>query len=56
MKKSVKLAGHVLLLNSNIAIGFFVDIPNIARIFCDGEPILAVISNIGEAEQYRCFK
>jgi hypothetical protein len=60
MKKSVKLAGHVL--NSNIAmvslptfqisLGFFAFFEKIY----DREPILAVISNMGEAEQYRCFK
>jgi hypothetical protein len=52
MKKSVKLAGHVV--NSNIAIG---SLPTLqislgffalfVKIF-DGEPILFVISNIGE--------
>jgi hypothetical protein len=60
MKKSAKLAGHVV--NSNIAIGFLptlqislIIFPLFEKIY-DGEPILAVISNIGKDVQYRCCK
>jgi hypothetical protein len=49
MKKSVKLAGPVV--NSNIAIGSLPTLQLSLGIFAkkiyDGEPILAVISNIG---------
>jgi hypothetical protein len=47
MKKSVKLAGHVV--NSNITYG---SLPLLEKIY-DGERIIAVISNIGEDVQYR---
>jgi hypothetical protein len=60
MKKSVKLARHVG--NSNFAIGSLptlqlslVILPLFEKTY-DGEPILAVISNIGEDVQYRCCK
>jgi hypothetical protein len=52
MKKSVKLAGHVV--NSNIAIGSLPTLQISLGFFAlfekiyDGEPILSVISNIGE--------
>jgi hypothetical protein len=55
MKKSVKLAGHVV--NSNIAIGSLPTLQISLGIFAlfekiyDGEPILAVFSNIGEDVQ-----
>ncbi len=58
--KSVKLAGHVV--NSNIAIGSLPTFQRSLGIFAlfekiyDGEPILAVISNIGEDVQYHCCK
>jgi hypothetical protein len=55
MKKSAKLAGHVV--NSNIAVGSLptlqislVIFPLFEKIYGD-EPILAVISNIGEEVQ-----
>jgi hypothetical protein len=60
MKKSVKLAGNVV--NSNIAIGSLPTLHISLGFFAlfekiyDGEPILAVISNMGEDVQYRCFK
>jgi hypothetical protein len=59
-EKSVKLAGHVV--NSNIAIGSLPTLKISLGIFAlfekiyVGEPILAVISNIGEDVQYRCCK
>jgi hypothetical protein len=43
MKKSVKLAGHVV--NLNIAIGSLPIFALFEKIY-DGEPILSVISNI----------
>jgi hypothetical protein len=52
MKKYVKLAGHTV--NSNIAIGSLTTLQISLGFFAlfekinDGEPILAVISNIGE--------
>jgi hypothetical protein len=60
MKKSVKLAGHVV--NSNIAIGSLPTLQISLVIFAlfekiyDGELIHAVISNIGEDVQYRYCK
>jgi hypothetical protein len=62
MKKSVKLAGHVV--SSNIAIGTLPKLQISLGIFAlfekiyYGEPILAVISNIGEdvRVQDRCCK
>jgi hypothetical protein len=57
MKKSVKLAGHVV--NSYIAIGSLPTLQISLVIFekiYDGEPTLAVISNIGEGVQYHCCK
>ncbi len=59
MKKSGKLASHVV--NSNIAIGSFPTLQislGIIALFekiYDVQPILTVISNIGEDVQYRCF-
>jgi hypothetical protein len=56
----LKLAGHVV--NSNIAIGYLPTLQKLLGIFAlleknyDSEPILAVISNIGEDVQYRCCK
>jgi hypothetical protein len=56
----LKLAGHVV--NSNIAIGYLPTLQKSLGIFAlleknnDSEPILAVISNIGEDVQYRCCK
>jgi hypothetical protein len=55
MKKSVKLAGHITigsLPTLQISLGISALFENIY----DGEPILAVISNIGEDVQYRCCK
>ncbi len=52
MKKSVKLEGHVVI--SSIPIGFLLTLKILLGIFAlferiyDGDPILAVISNIGE--------
>jgi hypothetical protein len=69
MKKSVKLVCN--MVNSNIAIGSLPTLQKWLGIFAffekiyDSEPILAVISNIGEdvhctiqynTVQYRCFK
>jgi hypothetical protein len=60
MKKSVKLACHVV--NSNIAIGTLptlqisVGILALFEKIYDGEPIVTVVSNIGEDVQYRCCK
>jgi hypothetical protein len=60
MKKSVKRAGHVV--NSNIAIGSLPTLQKSLGIFVlfekiyDGEPILAVISNIGRMYKDRCCK
>jgi hypothetical protein len=57
MKKSVKLACHVA--NSNIAIDSFPTLQISLAIVAlfekiyDGEPILTVVSNIGEDVQYR---
>jgi hypothetical protein len=59
MKKSGKLACHVA--NSNIAVDSLqilqisVGIIALFEKIYDGEPILTVISNIGEDVQYRCF-
>jgi hypothetical protein len=59
MKKSGKLASHVV--NSNIAIGSLqtlqisLGITALYEKIYDGQPILTVISNIGEDVQYRCF-
>ncbi len=59
-EKSVKLACHVV--NSNIAIGSLPTLQILVRIFAlfeqiyDGEPIVTVVSNIGEDVQYRCCK
>jgi hypothetical protein len=59
-EKSGKLAGHVV--NSNLAIGSLPTLQISVVIFAlfekiyDGEPIIAVISNIGEDVQYRCCK
>jgi hypothetical protein len=59
MKKSLKLACHVV--NSNIAIGSLPTLqisPGVFALFekvYDSEPILSVVSNIGEVVQYRCF-
>jgi hypothetical protein len=59
MKKFGKLACHKV--NSNIAIGSFPTLQislGIVALFekiYNGEPILTVISNIGEDVQYRCF-
>jgi hypothetical protein len=59
MKKFVKLACHVV--NSNIAIDSLPTLQislGIVALFekiYDGEPILTVVSNIGENVQYRCF-
>jgi hypothetical protein len=58
MKKSVKLACHVV--NSNIAMGSLPTLQISVGIFAlfekiyDGEPIVTVVSNIGEDVQYRC--
>jgi hypothetical protein len=60
MKKSVKLACHVV--NSNIAIDSLPTLQKSVGIFplfekiYDGEPIVTVVSNIGEDVQYRCCK
>jgi hypothetical protein len=60
MKKSGKLASH--MVNTNIAIGSLPTLqisPVIVALFekiYDDEQILAVVSNIREDEQYRCFK
>ena len=60
MKKFGKLACHVV--NSNIGIGSLPTLQISVVIFAlfekiyDGEPIVAVISNIGEDVQYRCCK
>ncbi len=62
MKKSAKLAGHVVY--SNIAIGSLPTLQISLVIFAlfekiyDGEPILAVISNMGDdvRVQYRYCK
>ena len=60
MKKSAKLACH--MVNSNTAIGSLPMLQislGIVALFVkiyDGEPILTVISNIGEDLQYRYFK
>jgi hypothetical protein len=60
MKKSVKLAGHIV--SSNITYGSLPALQISLGIFAllekifDGEPILAVISNIREDLQYRCCK
>jgi hypothetical protein len=60
MKKSVKLAGHVV--NSNIANGSLPTLQISLGFFAlfektyHDEPILSVISNIEEDVQYRCFK
>ena len=59
MKKSAKLVCHVL--NSNIAIDSLPRLQislGIIALFekiYDGKPIFAVVSNIGEEVQYRCF-
>ena len=59
MKKSGKLACHVA--NSNIAIDSLPTLQISVGIFAlfekiyDGEPIVTVVSNIGEDVQYRCF-
>jgi hypothetical protein len=59
MKKSRKLAGH--LANSNIDIDILPTLQMSVRVIVlfekiyDGEPILSVLSNIGEDVQYRCF-
>jgi hypothetical protein len=59
MKKSVERACHVV--NSNIAIGSLpmlqtsLGIVALFEKIYDGEPILTVLSNIGEDGQYRCF-
>jgi hypothetical protein len=59
MKKSGKLASH--MVNSNIAIGSLPTLQislGIVALFekiYDDEQILAVVSNIREDEQYRCF-
>jgi hypothetical protein len=59
MKKSAKHARHVV--NSNIAIDSLptlqISLGSIALFekMYDREPILTVISNIGEEVQYRCF-
>jgi hypothetical protein len=60
MKKSVKLACHVV--NSDIAIGSLPTLQIWVGIFAsfekihDGEPIVTVVSNIGEDVQYRSCK
>jgi hypothetical protein len=59
MKKSGKLASH--MMNSNIAIGSLPTLQislGIVALFekiYDVEQILAVVSNIREDDQYRCF-
>jgi hypothetical protein len=59
MKKSRKLACHVV--NENIAIGSLPTLQialGIVALFekiYNGEPILTVVSDIGEDVQYRCF-
>ncbi len=59
MKKSGKLACHVV--DSNIAfdslpaLQISVGIIALFEKIYDGEPILTVISDIGEDVQYRCF-
>ena len=59
IKKSGKLACHVV--NSNIAIGSLPTLQTSHGLLAlfekiyDGELILAVVSNIGEDVQYRCF-
>jgi hypothetical protein len=59
MKKSVKLACHVVI--SNIAIGPLPTLqisPGIVSLFekiYDSEPILTIVSKIGEEVQYHCF-
>jgi hypothetical protein len=59
MKKSGKLVSH--MVNSNIAIGFLptlqisLGIVGLLEKNYDDEQILAVVSNIREDEQYRCF-
>jgi hypothetical protein len=59
MKKSANLACHVV--NSNIAndssptLQISLGIIALFEKIYDGEPILTVISNIGEEVQYHCF-
>jgi hypothetical protein len=59
MKKSRKLACHVVSLNIAICslptlqISLVI-VPLFEKIY-NGEPILSVVSNIGEDVQYRCF-
>jgi hypothetical protein len=59
MKKSKKLTCHVM--NSNIAIGSLPTLQISKRIVAvfekiyNSEPILTVVSNIGEHVRYRCF-
>ncbi len=59
MKKSVKLACHVVISNTTIGslptLQISLAIVVLFENIYDGEPILTVFSNIGEDVQYRCF-
>jgi hypothetical protein len=59
MKKSLKLACHVVISNTTIGslptLQISLAIVVLFENIYDGEQILTVFSNIGEDVQYRCF-
>jgi hypothetical protein len=55
MKKSVKLACHVVAISSLPTLQLSLGIVALFEKIYDSEMILTVVSNIGEDVQYSCF-